>query len=167
MIRRIRAATGGGEGPVQCEGDGHQAMALPSAEFGRDNCLLAAVGIFGEMVLHAGLDAARAGLNIRTGALDIRLAGPDQRHAAQQGLLALLGKGGEVLLDAVPQPSLAGLNAGAMLLDLRSAGLAHRHPLRHGTDGRHQQEGRDGEPPYRMHVVTLPGCRPGADRENR
>ena len=113
-IKRLSIAMGRGS-----------AMALAGAEFGGDDRLLAGLGVLGEMVLHAGLDAAAAGLDIRARPLDIRLTGPDHRHAAQHGSLAGFREGGEILLDAGPQPSLAGLNPGAMLLDLCSAGLAH------------------------------------------
>src|ERR1700730_2045360 len=99
----------GGEGAPQWEGVGHRATALPGAESGSDDRLLAGLGVFGEMVLHAGLDAAAAGLNIRTRPLDIRLTGPNHRHAAQHGLLAGLREGGEMLFDAGPEPALTGV----------------------------------------------------------
>src|ERR1700747_2213479 len=83
---------------------------LASAELGGDDRLLAGLGVLGEMVFQASLDAAVAGLNTWTRPLDIRFADPDHRDAAQHGLLAGLREGGEIFFDAGPQPSLGGLH---------------------------------------------------------
>jgi hypothetical protein len=57
------------------------------------------------------------------------------------------------------------LNPGAMLLDLCSAGLAQGRPLRHDSDGRHQQNAQESQPRYGKHHCHSTGIpaprRPG------
>ena len=66
------------------------AVDLTTTELSSNDRLFAIVGIFGEMVFHAGLDAAAAGLDARAGLLNVRLASLDDRDAAEQSRFASL-----------------------------------------------------------------------------
>jgi hypothetical protein len=106
---------------------------LTSAEFCRDDRLLAWLGVFRKMILHAGLDVAATGLNAWAGSLYIGLTGFDDCDTTQKSLFAEFRERGEALLDASSQPPVAGLNPGAMLLNLGPASLTNRRPLCHGA----------------------------------
>ena len=56
---------------------------ITTTELGNNDRLFATVRIFGEMVLHAGLDATAARLDSRAGFLHIGFARPDDRDAAK------------------------------------------------------------------------------------
>jgi hypothetical protein len=121
------------------------------AKFGGGNRLLAAFGIAGNVVLHACLDTAGAGLNARAGALNVRSTGFDHRDIIQQRLPAGLGELAEMLFDARLDPSGARLNPGAMLLDIRIAGFAHCRLLCDGLGRRSQKKGDQNKADYPLH----------------
>src|SRR6266851_3151554 len=124
---------------------------LTLAEFGHDDGLLAGLGVFRKVVLHAGLDTTAAGLNTRAGLLHIRLACFDYRDTIQQSLLAGLGELGEMLLDARPDAAFAGLQPRAMLLDLYRAGLANGRLLRHAIGRSQKKQGCEGGSCHSIH----------------
>jgi hypothetical protein len=131
----------------------------------RDDCSLAGFGVFGEVVLHAGLDSAAAGVDARTSTSDICLAGFDDIYIAQQSLLASLGKLRKVILDALLDPTGTGFGFGAILLDFCATGLAHFWLLRYGS-GASKQKGASEKPenfPFHAYLYSsaIPAsCRP-------
>jgi hypothetical protein len=66
------------------------AVGLTTTELGSNDRLFATVRIFGEMALHAGLDATAARLDSRAGFLHIGFARFDNRDAAKQSRFARL-----------------------------------------------------------------------------
>jgi hypothetical protein len=130
-------------------------MFLTIVELCRDDRPLAGFGVFGKVILHAGLNAAAARLDTGASPLDIGFADFDHRHIAHESLLAGFGKPGEMLLDARSDPAVTGLNAGAMLLKFEGAGLGHGCLLCHSA-GRGQQENRrEGGADYFRHDLSL------------
>jgi hypothetical protein len=112
---------------------------LVPAEFSGNDRLFAGGGVFGEVILHAGLNASASRLHIGTGALHVGFADLHDGDTAQQSPLTGFRERGEMVLDACSQPALTGLNPGAILLNLCPAALPHSGPLRQGGSGSHEK----------------------------